>query len=42
MRTSPEITLFDTVLKFVPSELIKICLAAAVLPSGWQLLKRTR
>jgi len=40
MRTSPALTVFDEVLKFVPSELIKICLAAAVLPSGWKLLKR--
>jgi biotin transporter BioY len=40
MRTSPLLTVFDALLKFVPSELIKICLAAAVLPSGWKLLKR--
>ena len=40
MRTSPAITLFDTVLKFVPGDVIKICFAAAVLPSGWKLLKR--
>lgn len=40
MRTSPAITLFDTVLKFVPGDIIKIALAAAVLPSGWKLLKR--
>jgi biotin transport system substrate-specific component len=40
LRTSPAITLFDTVLKFIPGDIIKIALAAAVLPSGWKLLKR--
>lgn len=40
MRTSPAITLFDTVLKFIPGDIIKIALAAAALPSGWKLLKR--
>lgn len=40
MRTSPAIALFDTVLKFIPGDLFKIVLAAAVLPSGWKLLKR--
>ena len=40
MRTSPAITLFNTVLKFIPGDIIKICLAAAVLPSGWKLLGR--
>jgi biotin transport system substrate-specific component len=40
MRTSPAITLFATVLKFIPGDIIKISLAAAVLPSGWKLLKR--
>ncbi len=29
-----------TVLKFIPGDIIKILLAAAVLPSGWALLKR--
>lgn len=38
MRTSPLVTLFDTVLKFIPGDIIKITLAAAVLPSGWKLL----
>jgi biotin transporter BioY len=43
LRTSPELTIFDKVLKFIPSEAIKISLAAAVLPSGWKLLgKRPR
>jgi len=40
MRTSPAIALFDTILKFIPGDLVKIVLAAAVLPSGWKLLKR--
>ena len=39
-RTSPAITIFDKVLVFIPGDLIKISLAAAVLPSGWKLLKR--
>lgn len=42
MRTSPVITIFDTVLKFVPGDIIKICLAAAVLPSGWKLIGKRR
>jgi len=29
-----------TVLKFIPGDIIKIVLAAAVLPAGWALLKR--
>ena len=40
MRTSPAFTLFDTVLKFIPGDIIKIALAAAALPSGWKLLRR--
>ena len=40
MKTSPAITLFATVLKFIPGDIIKISLASAVLPSGWKLLKR--
>jgi biotin transporter BioY len=40
MRTSPLLTLFDTVIKFIPGDIIKITLAAAVLPSGWKLLKK--
>ncbi|PYS42128.1 MAG: biotin transporter BioY [Acidobacteria bacterium] len=31
-----------TVLPFIPGDIIKIVLAAAVLPSGWVLLKRQR
>jgi biotin transport system substrate-specific component len=40
LRTSPALTLFDTVLKFIPGDVIKVCLAAAVLPSGWKLVRR--
>jgi len=40
MRTSPMLTLFDTVLKFIPGDIVKISLAAAVLPSGWALLRK--
>jgi len=39
MRTSPALTLFNTVITFIPGDIIKICLAAAVLPSGWKLLR---
>jgi biotin transport system substrate-specific component len=41
MRTSPMLTLYATVIKFIPGDIIKISLAAAVLPSGWKLLKKT-
>src|SRR5207253_3403951 len=34
MRTSPMLTLYATVIKFIPGDIIKISLAAAVLPSG--------
>lgn len=40
LRTSPAIAAFDTVFKFIPGDIIKIALAAAVLPSGWKLVKR--
>src|SRR5881392_3302886 len=40
VHTSPLLMLFDTVLKFVPGDIIKICLAAAVLPSGWKLIQK--
>jgi biotin transport system substrate-specific component len=40
MRTSPFNALQMTVIPFVPGEVVKILLAAAVLPSGWRLLKR--
>jgi biotin transporter BioY len=42
MRTSPLISIFDTVIKFIPGDIIKIALAAAVLPSGWKLVGRKR
>jgi len=38
MRTSPTLALFDTVIKFIPGDIIKIALAAAALPSGWKLV----
>jgi biotin transport system substrate-specific component len=40
MRTSPLLTLFDTVIKFIPGDIIKITFAAAVLPSGWKLVRK--
>jgi len=40
LRTSPVLTFFDAVLKFIPGDILKICAAAAVLPSGWKLLRR--
>lgn len=40
MRTSPVITLFATVVKFIPGDIIKVALAAAVLPSGWKLVQK--
>ena len=40
LRTSPLLTVFDTVLKFIPGDVLKIVAAAAVLPSGWKLVKR--
>jgi biotin transport system substrate-specific component len=40
MHTSPLLTLYATVIKFIPGDIVKILLAAAVLPSGWKLLKR--
>ena len=41
LTNTPLPTAFQlTVLKFIPGDIIKILLAAAVLPSGWALLKR--
>jgi biotin transporter BioY len=40
MKTSPAITFFATVLKFIPGDIAKILLAAAVLPSGWALMRK--
>jgi biotin transport system substrate-specific component len=39
-HTSPLVALQLTALKFIPGDIIKISLAAAVLPSGWKLLHR--
>jgi biotin transporter BioY len=39
-RTSPLVAFQFTVLKFIPGDIIKIALAAAVLPTGWKLLNR--
>jgi len=38
MHASPLIALYDTVIKFIPGDIIKILLAAAVLPTGWKLV----
>ena len=40
MHTSPMLTIYATVIKFIPGDIIKITLAAAVLPSGWKLLAK--
>jgi biotin transport system substrate-specific component len=40
LRTSPMLTLYAAVVKFIPGDIIKISLAAAVLPSGWKLLRK--
>src|SRR5687767_14138947 len=40
-RTSPLVAFQFTVLKFIPGDIIKILLAAAVLPTGWKLLRKT-
>ena len=42
MNTSPLLTFYATVLKFIPGDIIKISLAAAVLPSGWKLAGKSR
>jgi biotin transporter BioY len=39
-HTSPLVALQLTALKFIPGDIIKISLAAAVLPSGWKLVRR--
>lgn len=39
-NTSPIISFQLAVLRFLPGDVIKIALAAAVLPTGWALLKR--
>jgi len=42
MHASPLIALYDTVIKFIPGDIIKIQLAAAVLPTGWKLVGQKR
>jgi biotin transporter BioY len=39
-NTSALVSFQLAVLRFLPGDVIKIALAAAVLPSGWALLKR--
>jgi biotin transporter BioY len=39
-KSSPIVVFYDAVGKFLIGDLIKIALAAAVLPTGWALLKR--
>jgi biotin transport system substrate-specific component len=39
-HTPPMLALTQTVTNLVPGDIIKILLAAAVLPSGWKLLRR--
>jgi biotin transport system substrate-specific component len=38
-NTSPDVSFKLAVLRFLPGDVIKIALAAAVLPTGWALLK---
>ena len=39
-NTPPNVSFSLAVLRFIPGDIIKIALAAAVLPTGWALLKR--
>jgi biotin transport system substrate-specific component len=39
-HTSPLVAFQLTLLKFIPGDIVKITLAAAVLPSGWKLVGR--
>lgn len=39
-NSSPDLSFNLAVMRFLPGDVIKIALAAAVLPSGWALLKR--
>lgn len=39
-HTSPAVAFSLSLAKFIPGDVIKILFAAAVLPSGWALLKR--
>lgn len=38
--TGPQVALHQGVLQFIPGDIVKILLAAAVLPTGWALLKK--
>ena len=40
-RTHPLVAFQFSVLKFIPGDIIKISLAAAVLPTGWRLLHKS-
>lgn len=42
LHASPLVALYDTVIKFIPGDIIKILLAAAVLPTGWKLVGQKR
>ena len=39
-NTPPNVSFSLAVLRFIPGDIIKIALGAAVLPTGWALLKR--
>jgi biotin transport system substrate-specific component len=39
-NTPPNVSFSLAVLRFIPGDIVKIALAAAVLPTGWALLKR--
>jgi len=39
-HSSTTLAFLNGVVKFIPGDIVKIVLAAAVLPSGWALLKR--
>jgi len=39
-HSSTTFAFLNGVVKFIPGDIVKIVLAAAVLPSGWALLKR--
>jgi len=40
-HTSPLVSFYLTVVKFIPGDIIKILLAAAALPMGWKLLRKS-
>jgi len=39
-HTPPMVALLNGVVKMIPGDIIKIVLAAAVLPSGWKLVRK--